>query len=80
MYRKVLATVNEYSNSEVAARYAITFAKECSAKLSFLHVSSERADKDSFNRAEAALKRLFIEAESRGAEVESLTESGDPFE
>jgi nucleotide-binding universal stress UspA family protein len=80
MYKKVLATVNEYSNSEVAARYAVTFAKACNAKLSLLYVASEGADKDSFNRAEASLRRLFIEAESRGIEVESLTESGDPFE
>jgi len=80
MYKKVLATVNEYSNSEVAARYAITFAKACNAKLSLLYVASEGADRESFKRAEASLKRLFMEAESCDVEVESLIASGDPFE
>ena len=80
MFKKVLAKVNEYLNSEVAARYAITFAKACNAKLSLLYVASEGADRESFSRAEASLRRLFMEAESCGVEVESLTESGDPSE
>jgi nucleotide-binding universal stress UspA family protein len=79
MYRRVLATVNEFSNSEVAARYAIICAKACGASLVLLYVDEKRADSDAFNRAEASLKRLFLESEAHGVEIESITESGVPL-
>lgn len=79
MYKKVLATINEHSNSEIAARYAIHFAKACNASLVLLYVNQCGSCTEDFNRAEGALKRLFLAAEAAGVDVESLTESGDPL-
>jgi len=79
MYKKILAAVNEFTNSEIAARYAIALAKSCQARLSLVFVAEEGINKDVFRHAESALERLFIEAEELGIEVESITEKGDPF-
>jgi len=79
MYKKILAAVNEFTNSEIAARYAIALAKSCQAKLSFVFVAEENRDKEVSRHAEAALERLFIEAEKQDIEAESITERGDPF-
>ena len=78
MYKKILAAVNEYSNSEIAARYALALAKACHAKLTLLYVSKDPVDKDAIKKAEAAIERLFIEAQQGGIEVESLILKGDP--
>ena len=80
MYKKILAAVNEFTNSEVAARYAITLSQSCQAKLSLIFVAREGIHKDIFKQAESALERLFIEAEDRGIEVESITEKGEPLQ
>lgn len=79
MYKKVLAAVNEFTNSEIAARYAISLAKSCQAALSLIFVAEAKVHGEVYRRAEAALGRLFIEAEKQDIEVESITESGDPF-
>jgi len=79
MYKKIFAAVNEFTNSEIAARYAIALAKSCGAKLSVVFVAEEKIDEDVFRHAEAALERLFIEAEKQDVEVEIITERGDPF-
>lgn len=79
MYTRVLATVNEFSNAEIAARYAVAFAQACHASLSLLYVNQANSPVETFNRAEAALRRLFLFAESRGVAVEIVTESGDPL-
>jgi nucleotide-binding universal stress UspA family protein len=78
MYKSILAAVNEYTNSEVAARYAVSLAKTCGARLTLMFAAPEAVDKDVLKRAESALTRLFMEAESAGAEVESLIRTGDP--
>jgi nucleotide-binding universal stress UspA family protein len=80
MYRKVLAAVNEFTNSELAARYATALAESCKAKLLIVFVAREAIDKETFKLAQAALERLFMDASGRGVEVESITEKGDPFE
>ncbi|RJQ16263.1 MAG: universal stress protein [Nitrospiraceae bacterium] len=77
-YRKVLAAVNEFSNSEIAARYALALSKTCHAKLFLAFIAEENIHKDKLRHAEAALERLFIEAESNGIEVENIIESGEP--
>jgi nucleotide-binding universal stress UspA family protein len=77
MYKRILAAVNEFTNSEIAARYAIALATSCKAKLSFAFVAEERIDKEALRRAEASLERLFIEAGDRGVEAESVIEKGD---
>jgi nucleotide-binding universal stress UspA family protein len=79
MYEKILAAVNEFTNSEVAARYAIALAKSCQAALSLIFVAEEKLNTEVFRRAEAALERLFLEAEKEDIAVESITERGDPF-
>lgn len=79
MYKKILAAVNEYTNSETAAKYAIALAKSSQASLSLIFVAENKIKKDAFKHAEASLQRLFIEAKEEGIAVESITESGDPL-
>jgi len=79
MYKKILAAVNEFTNSEIAARYAIALARSCQAKLSLLFVAEDRIDKDALRHAEAAIERLFIEAGNQGVEAECIIEKGDPL-
>lgn len=79
MYKKVLAAVNEFTNSEVAAHYAVALSQACQAKLLLVFVAREGGNKDTFKQAESALERLRIEAEGRGIAVESITEKGDPL-
>lgn len=79
MYKHILAAVNEFTNSEVAARYAIALAKSSRAALSFIFIAEANMDTEVFRRAESALERLFIEAERQDIEVESITERGDPL-
>jgi nucleotide-binding universal stress UspA family protein len=79
MYKRILAAVNEFTNSEFAARYAIALAKSCEAKLSLVFVAEDGIDRDAFRDAEAALGRLFIEARNQGLEVESIIEKGSPL-
>jgi nucleotide-binding universal stress UspA family protein len=79
MYKKILAAINEYTNSEIAARYAIALAQSSRAKLFLVFVAEEKKGKDLFARAQAALERLFIEAQKQDIEVESITESGNPL-
>src|SRR4030042_2306663 len=74
MYKRSLAAVNEFTNSEIAARYAIALAKSCRGMLSFVFVAEENRDKEVFRHAEAALERLFKEAEKQDVEVASITE------
>jgi len=80
MYKNILAAVNEYTNSELAARYALGLARACKAKLTLTYVSPEPVDKDALKRAEGALGRLFAEAQEAGVEVESVVLGGDPVE
>jgi nucleotide-binding universal stress UspA family protein len=79
MYKNILATVNEFTNSEIASHYAIAMAKACEAKLALIFVSEERKSKDVFKHAESSLERLFLKAEKEGVDVKSITEKGDPF-
>lgn len=78
MYSKILAAVNEYTNSETAARYALALARACGAKLVLVFASKEPADKEALRRAEAAMGRLFVEAQEAGVEAESLVLTGNP--
>jgi nucleotide-binding universal stress UspA family protein len=79
MYKRILAAVNEFTNSEIAARYAIDLTKSCQAKLSLVFIAEDKIEKEVFRQAESSLERLFIEAESQGIEVESITEKGSPL-
>lgn len=78
MYKKILTAINEHLNSEIAARYALNLAKACGAKFHICFIAEKNISKSSFDRAEDAMKRVFIEARSRDIQVESVTETGDP--
>jgi nucleotide-binding universal stress UspA family protein len=78
MYKKILAAVNEFSNSEIAARYALTLARTARAKLFLVFVAQGKIEKDKLRHAESALERLFLSAGNYGVEVESSIESGEP--
>jgi nucleotide-binding universal stress UspA family protein len=80
MYRHILAAVNEHTNSELAARYALALARACKAKITLTYVSPEPVDKDALRVAETALGRLFAEAQESGLEAESVILGGDPVE
>ena len=55
MYKNILATVNEFTNSEIASHYAIAMAKACEAKLALIFVSEEKlSSKDVFKHAESS--------------------------
>jgi len=79
MYKKILAAVNEFTNSELAARYAIALAKSSGSSLSLVFVADGKIGRDMFRQAESALERLFLEARSLDVEVESIIEKGDPL-
>ncbi len=78
MYSKILAAVNEHLNSEISARYALKLAKACGAKFSLCFIAEKGLSQSDFNRAEDAMKRLFIEAEKADIQAESITETGEP--
>ncbi len=79
MYKKILAAVNEFTNSEITARYAIALAKSCKAALSLVFVAEDKLDKEVFRQVESAIERLFIEAEEHNVEVKSIIEKGNPL-
>lgn len=78
MYKRILTAVNEHLNSEIAARYAVNLARITGAKLYLCFVAEKGQAAESINRAEEAIKRLFIEAEQIGINTEAITETGDP--
>jgi len=78
MYTRVLAAVNEHLNSEISARYALNLARVCGAKLYIYFIAEKGASRSSFDRAEEAMKRLFIEAERGDIQAEIITKTGDP--
>ncbi len=79
MYKKILATINEYLNSEISAQYALNLAKTCGSKLYICFIAEKDMPRLSFDRAEEAVKRLFIKAKELDIPVESITESGEPI-
>lgn len=79
MYTRVLAAVNEFTNSEITAWYAIALAKACKATLSLVFVAEDGLDREALRKAESALERLFREAAGRDIEVKSIVEKGNPL-
>jgi nucleotide-binding universal stress UspA family protein len=79
MYRRILAAINEHSNSEAAARYALAVAQACDASLTLAFVAPPGLDLTVVREAEAALERLFLEASAKGLEVETTLRAGDPL-
>jgi nucleotide-binding universal stress UspA family protein len=78
MYTKILAAINEHLNSEISARYALNLAKACEAKLFLCFIEEKGTPRSSIDRAEDAMKRLFIKAEEMDIKTESITETGEP--
>jgi nucleotide-binding universal stress UspA family protein len=79
MYKKILVAINEFTNSEVAARYALALAKSCRSRLFLVFAAEEGIGQNAFGHAEGTLVRLFAAAEGMGIEVESSTVNGAPF-
>lgn len=78
MYKKILTAVNEHLNSEIAARYAMNLARVSGARLYLCFVAEKEMTASTINRAKEAMKRIFLEAEKIGVEIEAVTETGDP--
>ncbi|MBT9537045.1 MAG: universal stress protein [Nitrospirae bacterium] len=78
MYKRILTTVNEHLNSEVTARYAMNLARICGARFYLCFIAEKEMTASTINRAEEAVKRIFLEAEKIGIEIEAITETGDP--
>jgi nucleotide-binding universal stress UspA family protein len=78
MYTKILAAVNEHLNSEISAQYALNLAKACEAKLFLCFIAGKNMPRLSFDKAEDAIKRLFIKAKDMNLQVESITQTGEP--
>lgn len=78
MYRKILTAVNEHLNSEITARYALNLAQVCGAKLYLCFIAEKGRPSTGLDRAEEAMKRIFIEASEMRLSVETITETGDP--
>jgi nucleotide-binding universal stress UspA family protein len=78
MYTKILAAINEHLNSEISAQYALNLAKVCEAKLFLCFIAGKNMPRLSFDKAEDAIKRLFIKAKDMNLQVESITQTGEP--
>ncbi|MFO0753379.1 MAG: universal stress protein [Thermodesulfovibrionales bacterium] len=79
MYTAILAAVNEFTNSRTAARYAAALARACRARLFLVFAVEEGGSAGAFRHGEAALEKLFHEAEEEGVDVESVTVKGAPL-
>ncbi|MBM4128532.1 MAG: universal stress protein, partial [Nitrospira sp.] len=80
MYKKILATVNEHLNSEISSRYALNLARACNAKLYICFIAEKGLSRSSLERAEDAMKRLFIRSKEMEIQVEAITETGETVE
>jgi nucleotide-binding universal stress UspA family protein len=77
MYKKILAAVNEQINSEVAARYALRFAKELESELFICFVAEKDMSRHDRRAAEDAADRLFSEARDLNIQVRIIAETGE---
>ncbi len=78
MYKNILAAINEHLNSEAAARYALNLARVCKSKFYICFIAEKGISRSGFEKAEDAMKRLFMEAEKNNVQVESIAETGEP--
>jgi nucleotide-binding universal stress UspA family protein len=77
MYRKILATVNEHLNSEVAARYALQLAMKANAQVCFCSIAEKGLSDKAFRSAEGAIKRLSLRARELNVRSDCVIETGD---
>lgn len=77
MYKKILAEVDERLTSESGARYGLKFAKIGNASLYLCFIHKKEAK---FEKAEATLKRVFLEAEKSNLKVECIIKEGERLE
>ena len=78
MYGKVLAAINEHLNSEIAARYALRFAKSSGARIYFCAIAEQGLSGKAFQTAEEALRRLSEQAHELGVSADCVIETGEP--
>lgn len=79
MYRKILAVINEHVNSEIAARYALYFAKQANAHICFCAIGENGIAGKDFRTAEEAINRLSARAGELGVPSDYILKTGDPF-
>ncbi|MEN2985047.1 MAG: universal stress protein [Thermodesulfovibrionaceae bacterium] len=77
MYKKVLAEIDETITSESSARYALKFAKLSNASLYLCFIHKKEAK---FEKAEAIVKKVFLEAEKSNLKVEGIIKEGERLE
>lgn len=77
MYKKVLAAVNEYLNSEVSARYALQLARKANARIYFCSIAENGLSDRAFQAAEEAVKRLSLRARELDVQSDCVLETGD---
>lgn len=77
MYRKVLAAVNEYLNSEVSARYALQLARKAKARIYFCSIAENGLSDKAFQAAEEAIKRLSLRAKELDVQSDCVLETGN---
>lgn len=77
MYKKILTAINEHINSEITARYALNLARACNAKLLLCFIAERDLPISVIEKAQDAIKRIFIEADKQGISVECITETGN---
>lgn len=78
-YRRILATLNEHFQSEIAARYALQFASTARASLELCFVEEPGHPPGHGKIARAAAERMLNRAKSAGVHSRFLFERGDPL-
>ncbi|HCL81190.1 MAG TPA: hypothetical protein DHW81_02865 [Nitrospiraceae bacterium] len=58
----------------------MNLAKACGSKLYICFIAEKGMSGSNFEKAEEAMKRLFLDAEKMNIEAESITETGEPVE
>jgi nucleotide-binding universal stress UspA family protein len=72
--------VNEHLNSEIAARYAIEFAKSANARIFFCSIAPKGIAEKDFETATEAVKRLSAHAEVLGLRTDTVLATGKPVD
>lgn len=75
-YRTILAVINEYTGSTVAARYAMALAASGGSRLVLFCAHGEGEGSTAVRQAERHLDHLFSEAIALDIDVTRVTESG----
>jgi len=76
-YLKILSVVNEHTVSTVTARYAISLAASCKAKLVLYSAHGKGSSETVLRQLDRHLEQLFADATALGIPVTRITEIGN---